>query len=196
MKIDETPQLDRLDETMVRMYRGGLIIAAAAVLASGLSHLLFGGVIPHAIEAGGAWVQLVWVVLVYGVGMAVLNVHLYSKRARWGVQGAAWLGVLLMLAAFVMASPAGSWWVLHIGLAFVFAALSGLVVMEQASLRVPGLQAVPVCLGAALVPLVGEWWIAAGLLLTVAGVLLGVVAIAKYRVPLHLDVGDKTRYQV
>ncbi|MBW2257256.1 MAG: hypothetical protein JRI25_22045, partial [Deltaproteobacteria bacterium] len=107
--MDETPQLDRLDETMVRMYRGGLIIAAAAVLVSGASHLVFAIALPHVAEAGDAWVKMVWVVLVYGVGMSVLNLHLYAKRARWGIQGAAWLGVILMLAAMVMASPSGSW---------------------------------------------------------------------------------------
>ncbi|MBW2258776.1 MAG: hypothetical protein JRI25_29920 [Deltaproteobacteria bacterium] len=155
--MDETPQLDRLDETMVRMYRGGLLIAAAAVLVSGGSHLVFAIALPHAAEAGDAWVKMVWV---------VLNLHLYAKRARWGIQGAAWLGVILMLAAMVMASPSGSWWMFHVGLAFVF------------------------------VPLVGGWWIPAGLLLVAAGVLLGALALAKYRRPLHFDVGDKTRYQV
>jgi len=196
MEMDETPQLDALDETMVRMYRGGLLIAAAALLASGASQLVFAIFLPHFVEAAHAWMKLMWVVLVYGVGMAVLNLHLYSKRARWGIQGGAWLGVLLMLAAFVMSSPTGSWWVFHAGLAFVFAALSGLVLQERAAFALPGLRAVPVLLVASLVPLVAGWWVAAGSLLVVAGVLLGVLAVAKYRKPLQFDVGDKTRYQV
>jgi len=196
VESDDTPALDVLDETMVRMYRGGLIIAASAVLVAGGSQLVFALFLPHFEDAAHAWMSLMWVVLVYGVGIAVLNLHIYSKRARWGIQGAAWLGVLLMLAASVMSSPTGSWWVFHGGLALVFGALSGLVLKERSSTSLPGLPVVPVVLGASLVPLVAGWGLGAGPLLLVAGIPLAVLALAKYRKPLAFDVGDKTRYEV
>ena len=54
----------------------------------------------------------------------------------------------------------------------------------------------PVLLALSLIPLLGRWDLAAALLLGLSGLIYGAMAVAKTRMPLHFDIGDKSRYQV
>ncbi|MCF3099511.1 hypothetical protein EHZ86_20160, partial [Aeromonas australiensis] len=76
------------------------------------------------------------------------------------------------------------------------ATLAGLAFKEQFCFAIPGIKLVPV-----LLPLLWllEWWrveLAAALVALVCGALLTLLALAKWRMPLHFDIGDKGRYQI
>ncbi len=174
------PTLDGLDRFTVRLYRTGLVIASAGVLYAGVRAALTTVVdLP----------DLMPVILV-GVMLCVANVHLYDKLFRWifgalGITGAVLWAVadLHMLVGLA-------------GFGFIFAALSAFALKEQFCFRVPGMRLVPLMLAASLIGFgLGNAIVVAGLLLP-AGVLLCILAIAKLRMPLHFDVGDKSHYQI
>ena len=54
----------------------------------------------------------------------------------------------------------------------------------------------PALLALSLIPLLGHWDLPAALLLALSSLIYGAMAFAKTRMPLHFDVGDKSRYQV
>lgn len=187
------PELDGFDELTVRLYRAGLLLAAVGV--SGVGALYLATPFLPGVDVSGL-AKLLWLVTVYGVAAAVLHVHLYDKRIRWVIRAAAWLGVVLMLAAATWADPMLVRWTWHAGLGFVFIALSGFALKEQYCFRLPMMRLVPVLLAVSLIPLLAQAQLVAGAMLTVAGLLLFVLAVQKMRMPLHYDVGDKSKYQV
>ena len=74
--------------------------------------------------------------------------------------------------------------------------LSGLAFKEQFCFAIPGIRLLPL-----LLPLLWllEWtpfaW-ATALVALVSGLLLGLLSLAKWRMPLHFDIGDRGRYQL
>lgn len=177
---EHVPDLDGFDRLTVRLYRTGL--AAASVGVASLAGLLALGRPP-----GPALV-----LILAGALLAVLDMHLYDKRVRWVIAGAGQLGAVLM----VLGGVAGLEIVVWAGLGFVYVALSGFALKEQFCFRIPGLRLVPLFLAAGLVPLVAGWNPGAAALFGLASLPLAALAVAKWRMPLHFDVGDKSRYQV
>jgi uncharacterized integral membrane protein len=171
-------ELDRFDRGSVRVYRAGLIVSAAGLL-------LFA-----AAEIG--WLDPVlarWVVCV-GAALSIANLHLYVKRIRAVIVVAGWTGLILLLAPvpFPLVGLAG--------LGCIFVSLSGFALKEQFCFRIPFLRAVPLLLATALLPLALGPAPVAAVLLAAAGVLYAILAVAKLRMPLHFDIGDKSKYQV
>ena len=137
----------------------------------------------------GADTWLSWWVLNGAIALALLNLHLYDKRVRWVIHGATWLGLMLQLAA-------GPETLLWAGRGFVLVSVSALALKEQFCFKIPGLRAVPALLAVGVV----LGWLqvprVSGACLALSGVVLAFLALAKWRMPLHFDVGDKSRYQV
>lgn len=93
-----------------------------------------------------------------------------------------------------MLSASGAPDVLVLGAAL--ATLAGLAFKEQFCFAIPGIRAVPLLLPLLwLLELTGIGW-AAALVALVCGALLTLLALAKWRMPLHFDIGDKGRYQI
>ncbi len=93
-----------------------------------------------------------------------------------------------------MLSASGAPGVLVLGAAL--ATLAGLAFKEQFCFAIPGIRAVPLLLPLLwLLELAGIGW-AAALVALVCGALLCLLALAKWRMPLHFDIGDKGRYQI
>lgn len=177
---EHTPELDGFDRMTVALYRSGLCIGAASV--AGLAGALAIGAAPHAAYAG----------VLAGSLLAVLNMHLYDKRIRWVIHGSAQLGALL----FVVGGLSGIPLVQLAGLGFSFVCLSGFALKEQFCFKVPGLRLVPLGLALGLVPLVlGLDLVAAGIY-ALTSVPLGILCVAKWRMPLHFDIGNKAHYQI
>lgn len=171
-------QLDAYDRWSVRLYRMGLIGAAGGLGATSASLL-----------GDGDPTIATWSLLA-GTAVAVAHLHLYAKRIKQVIALGAWTALLLA------ALPVESRVVDAAVLGFVSVALSGLALKEQFCFRIPFLRLQPAVLGAAvLAVLVGEPF-AAGVALAVACLLQGLLAIAKVRMPLHYDIGDKSAYQV
>jgi uncharacterized integral membrane protein len=174
------PTLDGLDRFTVRLYRTGLVIASAGVLYAGIRAALSTVIgLPDFLP-----------VILVGVMLCVANVHLYDKLFRWI------FGALGMTGAVLWALADLHMLVGLAGLGFTFAALSAFALKEQFCFRVPGMRLVPLMLAASLIGfgLGNAIWVA--VLLLPSGVLLSILAVAKLRMPLHFDIGDKSHYQI
>lgn len=170
-------ELDGIDRLSVCLYRLGLSLAALLLLCRGVSLLIGQDLLPT-----GLWSTA----LVTASGLCGLCLHIYDKRIRFVLQGLGWVG--LLLAAW----GAPEILVLGAGLA----TLAGLAFKEQFCFAIPGIRWLPL-----LLPLLWllEWiqlgW-AAALAALVSGLLLSLLALAKWRMPLHFDIGDRGRYQL
>ena len=170
-------ELDGIDRLSVCLYRLGLSLTALLLLCRGAGVL--GWLVPL---SPSQWLTM----LVVASGLCGFCLHLYDKRVRFLLQGLAWGG--LMLAA--SGAPA----ILVLGAAL--ATLSGLAFKEQFCFAIPGIRLLPL-----LLPLLWllEWtrfaW-AMALVALASGLLLGLLSLAKWRMPLHFDIGDRGRYQL
>ena len=107
------------------------------------------------------------------------------KHFRLTFQFATWLALLCALLG---------WHELALGGALV--TLGGLCFKEYFCFRVPLLNLQPAFVAALWFAWVFEGgWIARILSLIVGGLLL-ILAVQKWRMPLHFDIGDKTKYQI
>ncbi|HHQ4450190.1 TPA: DUF2301 domain-containing membrane protein [Aeromonas veronii] len=158
--------LDGIDKLTVSLYRLGLSAAALLLLCRGAALLSGMALLPSA-----QWLMS----LAVASAICGFSLHIYDKRIRLILQGFGW-GALALAAAL--------------------ATLSGLAFKEQFCFAIPGIKLVPVLLPALwlLEWLRVEW--AAALVALVCGALLTLLALAKWRMPLHFDIGDKGRYQI
>lgn len=173
------PTLDGFDRLTVRLYRTGLVIAALGVCGLGLERVGLG---THRMD----------VVVFLGTLLAVADLHLYDKRIRWVIGLSAHLGSAGLVLGGLTDRALLHW----AGLGFVFVVLSALALKERFCFRVPGLVAVPWLLALSLVPAVLDLPTIQGGLCLLASLPLGVLAVAKLRMPLHFDIGNKAHYQV
>ncbi len=170
-----TPQLDAFDRFTVRLYRTGLGFTTAGVAAMGVALLQGGG--PRAAVG-----------VLGGLALSIPSLHIYDKQIRWVIATSTHAGAVLLLV--------GDGWVGWAGVGCTFVALSGLALKERFCFRIPGLGAVPLLLAGSLLPAATGLSAVAGLLQLAAVVPLVGLVIAKWRMPLGHDIGDKTRYQV
>lgn len=170
------PELDGFDRATVALYRLGVVGSAIAL-----------GVL--AIGAWQGWdLAPVRAALLAATALTVVNLHLYDKRVRWVIGASAWVGAVLVAL--------GGHWPGYAGLGFLFVSLSAVALKERFCFKIPGLRAVPLLLALALVPLVLDAGTLAAVVLAPAAVLYAVLSVAKLRMPLHFDVGDRSRYQI
>jgi len=187
------PELDPHDRRTVRLYRLGLSIAAVGVLFLSAWSLGAERLLPSGGERGLRWLSTG---TSFGVALAVANLHLYAKSVRWVIVTAGVFGLWFMALAGGLSEGVAEHLVFHVGLGLVFVVLSALALKEQFCFRIPGLKLVPLFLATAMIPAVTGHLLAFGALLLPAGGLLVVLCVAKWRMPLGHDVGDKSRYQV
>lgn len=180
------PELDAHDRLTVALYRGGLAVAAVGLCALALTH---GADLDR-------WVPVAELLVLLGTAAAIANMHLYAKTIRWVIGAAGWTGAVLLVTATALPSPTAAHWVHHGGLGFVFVALSAFALKEQFCFRIPLLRAVPLFLAVSLLPMLGDRGLATAILLAPAALTYLALAWAKVRMPLHFDVGDKSKYQV
>lgn len=170
-------ELDGIDRLSVRLYRLGLSLTALLLLCRGVG--LLGGPVPL---SPSVWLTM----LVVASGLCGFCLHIYDKRVRFLLQGLAWGG--LMLAA--CGAPA----ILVLGAAL--ATLSGLAFKEQFCFAILGIRLLPLLLPLLwLLELAGIGW-ATALVALASGLLLCLLSLAKWRMPLHFDIGDRGRYQL
>ncbi|MEQ1507408.1 MAG: DUF2301 domain-containing membrane protein, partial [Myxococcota bacterium] len=135
-----------------------------------------------------------WLVFA-AVAVIVADLHLYDRAIRWVVAVSGWLGAVLVIGAPVVGGEAAPW-LADAGLGFGFVVLSAVALKERYCFRVPIVVAVPPLLAGSLIPLrLGADAVAAAPLVGGAAV-LAILAVAKLRMPLHYDIGDKSHYQV
>ncbi|ELR65774.1 Arabinose efflux permease [Photobacterium marinum] len=160
--------IDRLDWLTVILYRGALTFSAAVM-----------SVI--AWEADFATPALVIAALI-----AANTVHIYDKRFRLLIAGSSLFAAILMIA--------GLWNPLALGAAlFTFSALA---IKEYFCFKLKLLMLTPLTLAGFWFCLVfGQAQISIAFSMSGA-ILLAVAAFSKWRMPIHYDIGDKSRYEI
>lgn len=160
--------MDGLDKLSVTLYRLGFTLAAPATAA--LPWLEF---------------PLTSQLLLICAALCASSLHIYLKSVRLLLQCATWVGLICALVGFPL-----------IGLGGAFITLGGLCFKEQFCFKVPGLQLQPIFLAGLWFSLAFNLAMASQLLSAVAALLFFVTSIAKWRMPLHFDIGDKTKYEI
>ena len=122
--------------------------------------------------------------LISGV-MLASSLHLYLKSFRLIFQFSAWLGLLCEI--FGLSLLASGAMLLVIG---------GLSYKEYFCFKVPGLNLQPFLVALLWSSLAFDWTLSVRILSLLCGVLLALLTVRKWRMPLHFDIGDKTKYQV
>lgn len=182
-----TPQMTALDNFTVALYRSGLVILS-------LSTLLF---IIESLFNTPLLQQYYLSVFAVGAALASANVHIYDVRFRWLLPFMAWLGFMLLAVSFGIPTESTTKHILTTGaLGFFYAGAGMFAVKEQFCFKIPGLQTVPLFLAASVLCRFFHLSMVEVVLLIPASVLLLVLSVAKWRMPLHFDVGDKTKYNM
>ena len=163
-------EMDWLDHLTVITYRLGFVLAAPAI-----------ALLPWQTESGIPAEKLCFVAAM----MCASSLHIYMKNFRLLLQAATWGGLVVALLGFPM-----------IGLGGAFITLGGLCFKEYFCFKVPGLRAQPLLLAALWVCLVTGLMLPAQVLAALSALLFLVVSIAKWRMPMHFDIGDKSKYEI
>lgn len=180
------PEMIPLDHLTVALYRSGLSLFAliavveAAELLSGLRML-------------GEWYLPL---IAAAAATASANIHLYDPVFRWVFPLMSWLGLILLGFSLPVQSAAAKELLSILSLAFFYAGASMFAVKEYFCFRIPGLPLMPLLLGMAVLLRWSGIKGAEGALLAAAGMLYAWLAIAKWKMPLHFDIGDKSMYKM
>ena len=161
-------ELDNLDKLTVILYRTALTAAA------GIMSIL-------------AWeIDVGTTALVIAAILATTTVHIYDKRFRWLILGSALFAVCWLLA--------GLWTPLALGAALF--SFSALAIKEYFCFQLKPLLLTPLALAGFWFCLVfNQTQISIAFSMTGA-ILLAVAAFSKWRMPMHYDIGDKSKYQI
>jgi len=190
------PKLDSFDELTVKLYRLGLLLMTSGLLAMSMVQavMLYSGEpatgqVDTLLEAGPT------VLICMGMGLSVASMHLYDKRIRWIIRTTSWLGVVLLLTSAALGGEFEHF-VHALGLGFVFVSASAFALKEQFCFQLKALRLVPVFLGISAFALWLEVVVLSAPLLGLTGLIYARLALAKATMPLHFDIGDKSKYQV
>ena len=115
--------------------------------------------------------------------MLASSLHLYLKQFRLIFQFAAWIGLLCFIFNLPM-----------IALGAMLLVIGGLSYKEYFCFRIFGLNAQPIFVD--ILWFVFEQALLVRIFSIIIGILLLILSIQKWRMPLHFDIGDKTKYQV
>lgn len=159
--------MDFWDYLTVILYRTGFVVAAGMTL-----------LLPFSFELGLKGLLVASVLL-------ASSLHIYLKHFRLSFQFAVWLALLLYLFDFQMSAFG----------ALLFT-LGGLCYKEYFCFRVKGLNFQPVFV--ALLWLCSYLQLQWGIIIfsLISGALLLLLSIQKWKMPLHFDIGDKSKYQI
>ncbi|AJQ93427.1 DUF2301 domain-containing membrane protein [Gynuella sunshinyii] len=170
-------KLDHWDITTVILYRSGLSLAPLALLLAVIS---------------ADYTVLSHWLLMAAVTLCCFSLHIYDKNIRLIVQGCGWLALLLTLA-----SAYGSTKVFELlGAGAAYLVLGALCFKESFCFKIPFLRLMPAVFAVDWLMRVSGWSDGYRLLLLVTAIALIILAIAKWRMPLHFDIGDKRNYQL
>lgn len=159
--------LDIWDKITVLIYRTGFFIAAASVL-----------MLPWKADLG-----------LLGILLAALccasSLHIYLKHIRLIFQFAVWIGLFCQIIGLPELALGGA-----------LLTLGGLCFKEYFCFRVPFLNLQPIFVALLWLSVVFQHTLFSQIFALIVGILLALLAVQKCRMPLHFDIGDKTKYQI
>lgn len=178
--IDHQETLDFLDKASVCLYRSGISLFSVSLV--GFSLLVwFSDLASH--------YHSVLVIIGIAAAFSAANIHVYSKRVRLAISWSSWIGLVLMFSDYDLSR-------VWLSLGFVFVTFSGIALKESFCFKVPGLKLVPILLFVATLALCFNNLVIASGGIFIAGIIMGYLSIAKWRMPLHFDIGNKAKYEV
>jgi uncharacterized integral membrane protein len=181
---EHTPAMEPLDSMTVTLYRTGLTIVALTTLIYSIERII-------GIEILGAFYLPCFAV---GIALASADVHLYDPKFRWFIPFMAWIGFMLLSFAYAL-KGSGSIHVLEtFSLAFFYLAAAMFAVKESFCFQIKGLNLVPFLLLGSVLCRMFHLATPEPYILILAAFLLNWLVVAKWRMPLHFDIGDKSRY--
>jgi len=172
-------ELDTIDRIQVVTYRLGITLCGLALLLPAIDQF-YTGVLSY-FQPG----------LMLGSIAVAAYLHIYSKTVRYALAHATWLALILFACSTYFDWPIHQGWVN--GLLLI--TMSGIAFKEHFCFKIPGLKYTPVLLLMATLAQLAErthLFVGASL---IAAILILFMAGAKWRMPLHFDIGDKRNYQ-
>ncbi len=182
---EHTPEMNSLDNMTVAFYRTGLSIAAVAALIYSIERII-------GVQILGVFYLPIFAA---GIALASADVHLYDPKFRWFFPFVSWIGFIILAFAYVLkGTTLVSVTLADISLGFFYVGAGMFALKESFCFRIIGLPLVPLFLcGSIFNRLLGFSSAEPYFLLPAAG-LLTWLCIAKWRMPLHFDIGDKSLY--
>ncbi len=166
-------KLDFLDKLSVILYRSGISLFSATALA--YAFLVLGKSDSFTIPAD--WEKFTILSFCISTAMAAANIHVYSKVVRIVISWSGLIGILIYAA--VPSAP-----------------FSGIALKESFCFRVTGLKLLPMLLAFSVFSIVYEFAIIAAGLLLISGLISAYLSLCKWKMPLHFDIGMKSKYQI
>ncbi|AKO44962.1 DUF2301 domain-containing membrane protein [[Haemophilus] ducreyi] len=162
-----TSPMDFWDYLTVITYRLGFVLASIALL-------LF----PY-------YIELAYSGLLIAGTMLASSLHLYMKNIRLVFQFSVWIGLLCQ----VFGLPT-------LALGAILLVIGGLSYKEYFCFRIWGLNFQPLLMALLWLAECLSQSMLINLSSLASGILLILLSIQKWRMPLHFDIGDKTKYQI
>lgn len=113
------------------------------------------------------------------------SLHIYVKHFRLLLQMATWIALLLHISGFS-----------ELALGAAFFTLGGLAFKEYFCFKIFCLNFQPLFVGLLWFTLFFNFTLSAQIMSAVCALLFFLLAVQKWRMPLHFDIGDKRKYQV
>ncbi len=182
------PETNLQDRITVILYRAGIVMMAV------MSTLFIIDYFTHSDVLSKSYLPL----FATGAALASANVHLYDPRFRYLLPLMSWIGFVL-LAFTLTLSPLevkAQHLLLSASLGFFYAGAAMFAIKEQFCFKIPGLQLMPVFLVVSVFARYFHWELVETIALIPAAFLMLWLSIAKWRMPLHFDIGDKDKYTV
>lgn len=159
--------MDVWDYITVILYRSGFVLATIML-----------GLFPF-------YTDTVQLGLLIAGTMLASSLHLYLKQFRYLFQFAMWIGLLCHIFGLT-----------ELAIGAVFLVLGGLSYKEYFCFRVFGLNFQPLLLAMLWFCWIFEWHLLTLILSGICSLLLLFLSIQKWKMPLHFDIGDKSKYQI
>ncbi|WP_439328081.1 DUF2301 domain-containing membrane protein [Lonepinella sp. BR2357] len=158
--------MDVLDKLTVCLYRSGFVFAA-----------IFTALLPY--------YEFAHIGLLAAALLCASSLHIYLKSFRLLLQFATWLALFFQIIGQTE---------LALGAALV--TLGGLCFKEYFCFRIFALNLMPIFVALLWVTKVMQITLGLQILCVICTALFTVLAIQKWRMPLHFDIGDKGKYQI
>ncbi|OCH13987.1 DUF2301 domain-containing membrane protein [Aliivibrio fischeri] len=184
--IDHIEKLDALDKLSVVTYRTGITLFGITLIVFSLA---IADDIGFILIKNDYLMELALALFAVSSAMSAANLHVYDKKVRLIITWSAWIGLVLLIT---VDSEILAW--LPIG--FLCACFSGIALKESFCFKVIGLKAIPFLLCISILMLAIEVWLIAIICLFLSGIIFIFLAIQKWKMPLHFDIGNKANYQI
>lgn len=159
--------MDFWDYLTVCIYRGGFILAA-----------IFTALLPY-------FPQIAQIGILAAAACCASSLHIYMKNIRLLLQFATWVALFCALLGLPELALGGA-----------LVTLGGLAFKEYFCFRIFALNWQPIFVAVIWVSVVLQLYLLQQIMTAVSGLLFFILAVQKWQMPLHFDIGDKSKFQI